>query len=351
MSEQAKRETAVAPRGSNRRRRSRGQSLVEFVIVVPVVLIILLGALDFGRAFLGWVVLNNASRVGANFAALHPGAWGPSPIAYQRTEYEDLVRDARNDAAIAFAGCDDATLAVPDPTFPDGKGLGDHAVVRLDCTFDPITPLIGEVLTGFGAGTITVSAQSVFAIREDRVAVSAPTPPPSCLSKIGDVEIDGMDAQFHDATVGSPSSWFWVVEGPYASYVSQNPFHTYTTPGTYTVTLDAVVGGLDCTQDQRVVSVSPTEPPDPDASEPPSASPEPSSSPSPCTVPGLVGKQAHTAQGFWEKAGFTTQVEYVADAAADGKWKVEYQSLTSGNDVACNVTIELGPDPQAPAGP
>ena len=44
-----------------RRKRTRGQSVVEFALVVPVLLLLLLIAIDFGRVFLGWVALNNAA--------------------------------------------------------------------------------------------------------------------------------------------------------------------------------------------------------------------------------------------------------------------------------------------------
>ena len=32
-----------------------GQSLVEFALTVPIILLIMLFAIDFGRVFLGWV--------------------------------------------------------------------------------------------------------------------------------------------------------------------------------------------------------------------------------------------------------------------------------------------------------
>ena len=61
--------------------RSRGQSLVEFALVLPLILLLMLIAIDFGRVFLGWVGLNNAARVAANYAAMHPNSsdWDPEP--------------------------------------------------------------------------------------------------------------------------------------------------------------------------------------------------------------------------------------------------------------------------------
>ena len=49
----------------------RGQSLAELALVLPIVLLLVLVTVDFGRAFFGWVTLNNMARVGANYAALH----------------------------------------------------------------------------------------------------------------------------------------------------------------------------------------------------------------------------------------------------------------------------------------
>ena len=39
----------------------RGQALVEMAIILPVLVLLLLLAVDFGRVFFGWIALNNAS--------------------------------------------------------------------------------------------------------------------------------------------------------------------------------------------------------------------------------------------------------------------------------------------------
>ena len=68
-----------------------GQSLAEFVMTVPMALLMVLFGLDFGRVFLGWVALNSAAREAANYAAMNPTAWS---IPYNYTvqaEYARLV--------------------------------------------------------------------------------------------------------------------------------------------------------------------------------------------------------------------------------------------------------------------
>ena len=51
------------------RQRSRGQSVVEFALMLPIFLILIFGGIDFGRVFLGWINLNNTARIAANYAA------------------------------------------------------------------------------------------------------------------------------------------------------------------------------------------------------------------------------------------------------------------------------------------
>lgn len=49
------------------RRKSRGQSLVEFAIVTPVLILMLAIAADFGRAFTAYITIGSAAREGASY--------------------------------------------------------------------------------------------------------------------------------------------------------------------------------------------------------------------------------------------------------------------------------------------
>ena len=48
------------------------QALVEMVIILPILLLLILGAMDFGRMFITKIVLTNAAREGANYLAYNP---------------------------------------------------------------------------------------------------------------------------------------------------------------------------------------------------------------------------------------------------------------------------------------
>lgn len=54
------------------RRRQAGQATAELILVLPLLLLILLGCLDLGRAFWVWLALANGAREGARYGALFP---------------------------------------------------------------------------------------------------------------------------------------------------------------------------------------------------------------------------------------------------------------------------------------
>lgn len=54
----------------NQKRRSKGQSLVETAIILPIVLLLIMGIIDFGLLFNNYILISNASREGARKAAL-----------------------------------------------------------------------------------------------------------------------------------------------------------------------------------------------------------------------------------------------------------------------------------------
>jgi Flp pilus assembly protein TadG len=59
--------------GDRRRHRvSRGQSIVEFAFVAPVLILFLLAVADFGRVFFVSIALNNAARAGTQYGIQSP---------------------------------------------------------------------------------------------------------------------------------------------------------------------------------------------------------------------------------------------------------------------------------------
>lgn len=54
----------------SKRKRQRGDAIVELALLVPLLMVMLLGVLELGRIVDAWIVVNNAAREGAREAAM-----------------------------------------------------------------------------------------------------------------------------------------------------------------------------------------------------------------------------------------------------------------------------------------
>jgi Flp pilus assembly protein TadG len=48
----------------------RGQAMVEFALVLPILIVLFMGVVEFGRIYNSYLVITNASREGARMAVL-----------------------------------------------------------------------------------------------------------------------------------------------------------------------------------------------------------------------------------------------------------------------------------------
>lgn len=81
-------------------RKEKGQGLVELAIILPLLLIILLGIIDFGRVFYAYVTVTNASREGARYGALHPGWIDENDNADPNNVLFHVIQEAANTVTI-----------------------------------------------------------------------------------------------------------------------------------------------------------------------------------------------------------------------------------------------------------
>ncbi|HEY6959096.1 MAG TPA: TadE/TadG family type IV pilus assembly protein [Candidatus Limnocylindria bacterium] len=99
-----------------------GQSLVEFALALPLLLVILLGVADLGRAFYYSSAIANAARVGAAYAAADASATASS-IA---------TRVCNETGFVPYS----ATAACPGLATTATFGGGNDAVVTVTYDFD-----------------------------------------------------------------------------------------------------------------------------------------------------------------------------------------------------------------------
>jgi hypothetical protein len=131
-----------------------GQALPELALTLPVFMLILLIAVDFGRFAQGWITLENATRIAANYGAAAPTSpFGPG------STYETTVRNESNNSQCAIA-------TVPAPTFSPNTDVGSTATVHMTCDFRLLTPFIGGLL----GNPVKLSATSIFTVRSGHIA-------------------------------------------------------------------------------------------------------------------------------------------------------------------------------------
>ena len=56
---------------NSRERNDKGGSMVELALMLPLLLLILAGIADLGRAFHDYIIITNVAREGARYASLH----------------------------------------------------------------------------------------------------------------------------------------------------------------------------------------------------------------------------------------------------------------------------------------
>jgi hypothetical protein len=54
------------------RKNEQGQSMVELALSITLLMIILAGTIDFGRAFFTWLALRDAAQEGASYGSIYP---------------------------------------------------------------------------------------------------------------------------------------------------------------------------------------------------------------------------------------------------------------------------------------
>lgn len=147
------------------RDRTLGQSLVEFGLVLPVLMLIFAAAADFGRIFYGYVALENAVKEGALYGARYPlcadsSTLCPDPdnVRWRVEEEAATVRNPNGSKLTPTSQCLSATTGTAYSDLRDCVA-GDTYVVAASYRLNLITPILGSVMgDGF---TLTSRATAV----------------------------------------------------------------------------------------------------------------------------------------------------------------------------------------------
>lgn len=111
-------------------RNSEGQTLVETALVLPVILLILMGIIEFGLIFNNYLMVSNASREGARTAAV--GATDAQIIS--------LVKNAAN--------LDPSKITITISPLQPVRKKGDEVSITVLYNYNLITPVISAIIPG-----------------------------------------------------------------------------------------------------------------------------------------------------------------------------------------------------------
>lgn len=143
---------------SHTARRPRGQALVEFALVAPLLFLLIIGIIEIGRLVFYYHLINQAAREGGRYAIVHgENAWdgcpsGPVPFGVTACDTAaDNVRDriiaagapALNPADLTFGWSGDASFPLYGPA--DGSDpynrINNDVTIHIEYSYAPIVLL------------------------------------------------------------------------------------------------------------------------------------------------------------------------------------------------------------------
>jgi Flp pilus assembly protein TadG len=148
-------------------RDSKGTTMVEFALVLPICLLLLFAVIEFGYYFFVQHTLQYATREGTRLALV--GATLNDPGGNAMTRQASVIQTIRDNASVAV-NPDALQISI----FPVGPGYtdpanwqtmtdpglgGQYMRVRVQYTFNFFTPLIGQF---FSSGASVITAQALY---------------------------------------------------------------------------------------------------------------------------------------------------------------------------------------------
>ena len=143
----------LRPRG---RTDEHGQSLVEFALMMPMLLIMLLGTLDVGRMYFTFIAIQNAAGEGALYAAINPKCITPDDGLECANPNNALYR-ATHESPAGAVDWRRITIEV-EPADRSGLREGDPISIIVRYEYDILTPVVSPFVR---EGKLRLTARAV----------------------------------------------------------------------------------------------------------------------------------------------------------------------------------------------
>lgn len=136
-----------------RRGRQHGSAAVEMALIAPVLFLLLMAVFEFSIVFFTSLTMQYAVREGSRFAITGQSQLSGDASVSQR--YQAIIQSIKNnsvgmyDSVNPVISVNNTTYATPNAyTANMFGGPGDVVVIRLDCSWTIVTPLVGALFPG-----------------------------------------------------------------------------------------------------------------------------------------------------------------------------------------------------------
>lgn len=133
------------------KRRERGQTLVEFAMIAPVLVILIFGFVDVSRVYQAWVTIQGAAREGARYGVTGRADCDIASedrlacIQYAAAQRAEPLTNSDSDLTVTVRSWDYPEYADP-ATEGDPGDQCDALEVQVEYDFTPSTPLVDTIL-------------------------------------------------------------------------------------------------------------------------------------------------------------------------------------------------------------
>ena len=140
------------------RRGERGQTLVEFAIVLPIIILMIMATVDLGRAVFTYNALAQSARSASRLAIVNQNTTNVREVAIAAAATVGLTASnvdvCFKTATSSQTSCASSTDNCPQST----RDIGCLAIVKTSKTYAPMTPLVSLIFPSIALSSTSIAS-------------------------------------------------------------------------------------------------------------------------------------------------------------------------------------------------
>lgn len=148
-------------------RSERGAELIEFALTLPLLLLLVLGIIEFGFLFQEYEVVTNAAREGARIGSLIPSA------GYTTGDAEARAQDYLVAGGLKMAQAVPLPSVALSPAAITGTGKCIQVVTSTVTYLHPV-PFVSGIMSYFGSNMATIPLRGISVMRTEGGSTACP---------------------------------------------------------------------------------------------------------------------------------------------------------------------------------